>query len=904
MQQPHFIIDQSHTYSENPVLIIDREGTVGCALYEKIKSELLVVLAGGVAPKSSHNIIFLPYKKVIPEIPDGDYSLFIAVSDSKTDLLDIATQMIKKAEEQNTKFILVIHKEKYDKTIVDKVISLYEKAYVIVLGELVLATLEKKHFSSIDSILLTSSFHGLVRLSDMGLRKTHAVFFDDAIQAILQTIFGIQQQPRRSLIYPKDPITELSVVHEIQKADPLVRIDFSGDSNHSLNHEQHIPGVQTLPEPYPLKEKIRKVFKELSSVRERHHENIPYLAKVQPESFLPTKRFPKIPILLFLYAIIVYIIFPLLAVAVAGGGGWYFLSQSKHHILSGNFSRAKQDALYAKRSFTLAEYAMGLVNIEAAVLHQQEHIASLDEKIATGEYSAALTGKTLAAAEKITAVVSGNAHADIFVDALHDIQNSLVAVENIEQENTLPDKEKKEVMQFDGSMRMAANTINILPFALGIYGKKTYLVLFQNNMELRPGGGFIGSYGLLQMDRGHIADFSIHDVYDADGQLKKYIEPPFALRRYLPQGQGYLRDSNFDVDFAQSAQAATFLLQEETGVTADGVVGIDLSFVKSLLEIIGPVRVAEYNEMVNKDTFFQQTEKHAEQDFFPGSTQKKDFLKFLFAAIQQKLQTQKTIPYATLFRQIPHVIEQKHLLFALRDSSYQKELSLNGFSSTLLDTRKDDAGVINDFMGISDANLGANKSNYFLTRSIMQQAALDKSGIIQETVAITYTNKSEAGKWPGGDYKNYLRIILPENTDILDVAIDRDRQNVVTAIRDPLVYENKAFLPPNGLEVEKTQEAGKIIYGFLVTIPAGKTKTVTITYQLGQKSNLAYPAVKYNLRVFKQPGTDNDAYSFSLNYPDVYKMFASTKGVTNGSQANFNTNLLTDQTIEVNLAKK
>lgn len=57
--------------------------------------------------------------------------------------------------------------------------------------------------------------------------------------------------------------------------------------------------------------------------------------------------------------------------------------------------------------------------------------------------------------------------------------------------------------------------------------------------------------------------------------------------------------------------------------TADGVIGVDLSFVKNILSVVGPVKVSDYNQTVNADNFFQIAQAHAENDFFPGSTQKK-----------------------------------------------------------------------------------------------------------------------------------------------------------------------------------------------------------------------------------------------------------------------------------------
>src|SRR5258708_31859868 len=67
--------------------------------------------------------------------------------------------------------------------------------------------------------------------------------------------------------------------------------------------------------------------------------------------------------------------------------------------------------------------------------------------------------------------------------------------------------------------------IKIVPELLGMNGKKTYLLLFQNNTELRPGGGFIGAYGLVSFDKAKMGQITIHNTYDADGQLKKHIEP-------------------------------------------------------------------------------------------------------------------------------------------------------------------------------------------------------------------------------------------------------------------------------------------------------------------------------------------------------------------------------------------
>ena len=41
----------------------------------------------------------------------------------------------------------------------------------------------------------------------------------------------------------------------------------------------------------------------------------------------------------------------------------------------------------------------------------------------------------------------------------------------------------------------------------------------------------------LKLKMGKITNFSIHDIDDADRQLKGHVEPPFAIRRYLNYGR-------------------------------------------------------------------------------------------------------------------------------------------------------------------------------------------------------------------------------------------------------------------------------------------------------------------------------------------------------------------------------
>ena len=83
-----------------------------------------------------------------------------------------------------------------------------------------------------------------------------------------------------------------------------------------------------------------------------------------------------------------------------------------------------------------------------------------------------------------------------------------------------------------------------LPSMLGWDGARRYLVLTQDPAELRPTGGFLGSYGIVTFDRGHVTDRNFHDVF----------RPRPAAGLSLHQAAGRAHD--LSVRFEEAALAA------------------------------------------------------------------------------------------------------------------------------------------------------------------------------------------------------------------------------------------------------------------------------------------------------------------------------------------------------------
>lgn len=886
-----------------PILILDRIGIIGELLCEEIAKYSLVVFVSLKEPQilteSRTRIIHIPYSKKFPVIPDEKYSHLIVIDDKSNTTKELLPKFLDKADKDNAEFIFLAKKSEGKNHNVLKILDSYKIAKVIIYGDLFGQKVSfSEHFTSyINDFFYQVKTTGKIKIPGDGLLKTYPVFINDFISKTQEVIFG-KSASNVFYLFPKNPITLISLAHMIQKADPEISIDFGiHKSNIEKETFESLQG-KYLSEDYPLEERVKSFFKEYMLM--------PFPKK--EEITIDYKRIKKnyFPFLVFLFYILVILILPFFTTLLFSLLGFSALSFSKNAVDRGSLGAAQSAASLSKSFFTVAKQTSIPLVLESKILGVGNNF-TFSTYINFGQNISSAMLYTLEASNKMLNVF-GNKSAnpkDDFLRGTNLFKSAVVLFEEAKSIEGFPKDIYKEIDKVSGLTKLVSGTIDVLPTLFGLDGQKNYLLLFQNNMELRPGGGFIGSYGLLTLDKGRIANFSINDVYDADGQLKGHVEPPYPIRRYLPSVHWYLRDSNFDVDFARGASVSAFLLNAETGKTVDGVVGIDLTFVKNILRAIGPVYVSDYKEVVGENNLFLLAESHAEKNFFPGSTQKKDFLKALFSAIQLELSSKKTFPYLTLSEVLADSISEKHIVFAFNDPSLQNTFSVNNLSSTLLDERKPKENYINDFLGINEANLGVNKVNYFIQRLVSYDVEIDDSGQISGQFNIKYANTNKNSVWPGGDYKNYLRLIFPAGTKLSSILIDGKEQKILAAITDPLIYEAKNFSKQEGLEIDKKEEQGKTIYGFLITIPADTIKTITAKYTLAQKVSLNNSLFSYYLRIFKQPGIDGYPFNFKFSYPPAFRVINKPANIKDEDNVlNGKDSVLTDKDISISFGKK
>lgn len=417
---------------------------------------------------------------------------------------------------------------------------------------------------------------------------------------------------------------------------------------------------------------------------------------------------------------------------------------------------------------------------------------------------------------------------------------------------------KQKVYDF----RVLASRLSIL---LGSDKPMKYLVLFQNNMELRPTGGFIGSYAMITFDKGKLSEINVSDMYSADGQLKGHVDPPEPLRKHLGEGGWYMRDANWDPDFKESSIKVEWFLEKEVNEKVDGVIAIDLSFVRDILKITGPLDLVDFNKQITFDNLYSETQTEVENSFFPGSIKKTSFLTSLSKNLILAVETMPSEKWLGFVKEVYTNLESRHIQIYLHDSNSQKALSNLGFTGELDMDIYCNTRCISDRYLLVDANLGVNKANLFINRSQVLNTTISKTGINHE-LTVRYENKAGVAVGKSGVYKTYTRLILPKEADIVGVRIYETDGKYLDA------------------EFDKNYSSDKKEIGFLVEVVPNSQKLVQLVWNLNT-ANLENGG-EYNLTVFKQAGTDED----------LLKVVARVKDLTlTGKPVTvYNTNLIRD----------
>lgn len=390
--------------------------------------------------------------------------------------------------------------------------------------------------------------------------------------------------------------------------------------------------------------------------------------------------------------------------------------------------------------------------------------------------------------------------------------------------------------------------LEIAPKLLGEPEPRRYLVLFQNDKELRPTGGFITAYAIFRLERGKMIVEASDDIYKlgerATGQF-----PPKPFSQHLKVYKLYLRDANYEPDFLVSMKK----FEELYGKTDyDGIVAVDTHVLVEAMKILGPIPAYGTNFTVDPDKrcggcpqVIYELEEYAGMRVGFVRESRKDIIGVLLYQIMQRaLGVSPGQYWGPLFQMALREVAEKHILVYMHDEQAQKGVEIFNMAGRIRD-------YDGDYLHINDANLGGAKSNMFVQHSIKQEYEA-KDGEIIGTITIEYKNPNEGspgcnlevgGLCLNGLMPNWLRIYVPNGSQLIDFKGSEDQPTVGEAY-------------------------GKTVFeGFLTVKPLG-TAQVVVKYKLPFKVE---KGKEYRLLIQKQPGTEGHEYSLVVNGRQIDK---------------------------------
>lgn len=403
--------------------------------------------------------------------------------------------------------------------------------------------------------------------------------------------------------------------------------------------------------------------------------------------------------------------------------------------------------------------------------------------------------------------------------------------------------------------------LEVLPELLGEPKEKRYLVLFQNDKELRPTGGFITAYALFRFNKGKMIIEKSEDIYVLDERQKKRIGAPPEILKYH-KGVYYfnLRDSNLAPDFFESMKQFEALYQTIGGAEdIDGIIAVDTHVLVEAIKVLdGEIFVPEYNSKFTIEPdercngcpqVIYELEEYADRPvgYFRGS--RKDIIgRLLYHLMQKSLGVSPSQYWGRLVQMALTEIQEKHILAYMHDEAAQKGIEALNFAGRI----KDYDG---DFLHINDTNFAGAKSNMFVEHYIKQDIEISKDSSVVKTIVIDYKNPAppsdcslESGQLClNGLLRNWLRVYVPQGSELLSFT-------------------------GSEMDVVVSSDLGKTVFeGFLIIRPLGSAQVV-VKYKLPFKVD----SKEYRLLMQKQPGTEGHEYTVLVNGKEVEKFNLTT----------------------------
>jgi hypothetical protein len=423
---------------------------------------------------------------------------------------------------------------------------------------------------------------------------------------------------------------------------------------------------------------------------------------------------------------------------------------------------------------------------------------------------------------------------------------------------------------------------------------RKYLVIFQNQTELRPTGGFMGSLAEVTVDRGAIADVRVPPggTYDLQGQLLARVEPPKPLQ--LVNALWQFQDVNWSPDFPTSAKKVQWFWGKARQSSVDGVIAINATFVEKLLDITGPIDMPEYGKTIDSSNFLLETQKAVEIDYDKTANTPKKFVGDLMAKLMDHVKGFTKEDWLKVLALTSQSLETKDIQVAFNNPDEEALAERSDWNGRIKPTSGDALALI-------EANIGGQKTDGSIEEHVMHRATIADDGSIQDTVTLVRTHHGVKGEmFKGVRNVSYLRVYVPQGSTLVSAngfnTPDTKffQATDTTAVPDPDIslVESSAIDGGNGVTIET--EGDRTVFGGWMQLDPGQTQKITLSYKLPMTASDMLAKLEaspdqpsssnsrgaYLLLLTSQSGKTDRTYQTSVDVPPDWTIswsrFAST----------------------------
>jgi hypothetical protein len=443
-----------------------------------------------------------------------------------------------------------------------------------------------------------------------------------------------------------------------------------------------------------------------------------------------------------------------------------------------------------------------------------------------------------------------------------------------------------------------------LPALLGAgsEGPKTYLLLVQNEDELRPTGGFITAAGTLVVQNGQVLSLSFVDSGELENWDRPYPQAPWQLEQYMNSPVLVLRDANWFPDFPTAALYAESLYAYSYSHSVDGVIAFDQHLLVMLLEALGPLQVEGAPELIDAGNvvgYMRAAKAPPAGQPAPADWNRKGFMNTITHALVSKIFQAQGVGWENIGSALFEGLEQRHLLVRLDDPALAPVIARHGWDGAM-------GRQAGDFLMVVDSNVGFNKTNAVVQTGLAYDVDLTDSSRPLAALTVTHHNNAataackhwEKQRLPGQEeypiddcYWNYLRVYVPAGAELLD--------STPQSVPEEWMLLGHGVQGP--VDVLEDELEGLQGFGALMVVPGGEARLTSFQFRLPEGVLLKDGGqTTYHLKVRKQPGTLAVPVIIRVHLPNGSTLESSVpQAVIDGNHLYLETTLVTDLDLDI-----